>query len=253
MTNQALCRELGYTCQDLSGMGFAALHPPEVIANISGGIERQSRGEEDIGDDIPTLRKDGTIVYFDINATPFEFRDRKCLLAVFRNNSQKKAAEEKFRKVFEVSQDVILIFEEESGKFIDVNKAAEKLYGYFREEFLSLNIKDIRGETPGPLDLQDEMLVQGRMHISMCYHRKKNGENFPVEIFAGDFSLDGKTVLCEYIRDISERLTLEKEVRSKMKSLQVFHNVATGRELKMIELKKRIKELEKKLADNTDS
>ena len=42
------------------------------------------------------------------------------------------------------------------------------------------------------------------------------------------------------IRDITE----QKEAQKK---LEIFHDAAVGRELKMIELKKRIKELENKL------
>ena len=57
----------------------------------------------------------------------------------------------------------------------------------------------------------------------------------------------GKKAILEIFQDITERKKAEEKVRKRAKELERFHKVALGRELKMIELKKRIKELEAKL------
>jgi len=49
-------------------------------------------------------------------------------------------------------------------------------------------------------------------------------------------------------KDISQIKKTEKELKDKIHDLEVFRSVAVGRETKMIELKKRIKELEDKLS-----
>jgi len=51
------------------------------------------------------------------------------------------------------------------------------------------------------------------------------------------------------IRDITERKKMEEELQKKMHDLERFNKLAVGRELKMIELKKRIKELEARLGE----
>ena len=53
-----------------------------------------------------------------------------------------------------------------------------------------------------------------------------------------------------YVRsynDISERKNVENEVKLKMQEAEAFNKVAVGRELKMIELKKEINELNEEL------
>ena len=49
--------------------------------------------------------------------------------------------------------------------------------------------------------------------------------------------------------DITDRKTAEDEIKKRVKELEDFHEIAIGRELRMIELKERIKELERKLAE----
>jgi PAS domain S-box-containing protein len=53
-----------------------------------------------------------------------------------------KASENKFRSIFENSYDVIYIFNEE-GHIIDINKSAERLFGYSYEELSKMNIDNL--------------------------------------------------------------------------------------------------------------
>lgn len=49
------------------------------------------------------------------------------------------------------------------------------------------------------------------------------------------------------IKEISERKKLEEELKKKMETLEWFYKLTVGRELKMVELKKRIEDLEEKI------
>jgi hypothetical protein len=50
-----------------------------------------------------------------------------------------------------------------------------------------------------------------------------------------------------FIRDVSERKKAAYELENKMKQLEKYKNITIGRELRIIELKKQVKELEEKL------
>lgn len=61
---------------------------------------------------------------------------------------------------------------------------------------------------------------------------------------------EGEWLVAEINIDIAERKRMEKELESRVRDLEKFHKVAVDRELRMIELKQRIKELEARLAAN---
>jgi polyhydroxyalkanoate synthesis regulator phasin len=50
-----------------------------------------------------------------------------------------------------------------------------------------------------------------------------------------------------YFRDITERKKMEEEIRKRLQELEVFYKASVGREERIVELKKKIAELEEKL------
>jgi PAS domain S-box-containing protein len=126
---------------------------------------------------------------------------------------QLQESEEKFRQVVSTTTDAIMLFDVETRRFIEVNKACEELYGYSREEFLNLKQSDITAE-PRKTNESIEQTLKGKLFkIPIRYHRKKDGTVFPVEISAGTFELGGRRILCGVIRDITERLKAEEHIR----------------------------------------
>ena len=62
---------------------------------------------------------------------------------------------------------------------------------------------------------------------------------------------EGRTVKTYWInQDITDRRNIEQAMQTQLSQLQAFSKVSVGRELKMIELKKKIKELEERLGDS---
>ena len=64
---------------------------------------------------------------------------------------------------------------------------------------------------------QSEASIQETMagkldRVGLCYHRKKDGTIFPVEIAASSYVLEGRRVLCGVIRDITERRQAEQKL-----------------------------------------
>lgn len=112
---------------------------------------------------IPSV--DGLFVYLK-NIT-----ERKSVLKQLEDERQK------YNDLFNRSPVPQWVYEIVNFKFLDVNEAAIMHYGYSREEFLNMTIKDIRppDEIPAMLAICDK-LVPGYFSTSKVKHQKKNGE-----------------------------------------------------------------------------
>jgi PAS domain S-box-containing protein len=92
--NPAMCRMLGYTEEELRTMDVAAIHPKEDLQRVVAEFEAQARGDKTLAPDIPCLRKDGTIVYADINTVNITVDGRKCNAGFFRDITDRKKSEQ---------------------------------------------------------------------------------------------------------------------------------------------------------------
>ena len=57
-----------------------------------------------------------------------------------------RESEEKYRQLFENESDAVMIFDAETGQFEDANQATIELYGYSKDEFLTLKVEDISAD-----------------------------------------------------------------------------------------------------------
>ena len=99
----------------------------------------------------------------------------------------------------------IIWFTKPDGSFCDVNRAAIETYGYSREEFLKMNVRDVRhpstlSELPEQLETADE---DGVTFESL--HIRRDGTSFPVEVKANGTDFAGTRMIMAIVRDISER------------------------------------------------
>jgi PAS domain S-box-containing protein len=155
---------------------------------------------------------------------------------------------EKFQKIFELAPDPMYLIDIK-GSLVDGNKAAEEFIGYKREEFLGKNL--LKGLLP-PRDVPKvlKLVIQGILGKKMIKSvevalNRKDGSQVQVEISGAPVKFGNQIVLIGIARDITERKRVGNELRDKNEELEKFHKLAVGREVKMIELKDRIRELEK--------
>ena len=87
------------------------------------------------------------------------------------------------------------------------------------------------------------------LQLMKWFWKKKNGEEIDVEILDAPLYRGGKIVgSTAVLRDITDKRKTEDELKRRNEELERLNKIMTGRELKMIELKNRVKELEKKLS-----
>ncbi|MGD9239561.1 MAG: PAS domain S-box protein [Desulfobacterales bacterium] len=133
-----------------------------------------------------------------------------------------RESEEKYHQLFESESDAIVVVDAVTKRFEEVNRAAQLLYGYSREEFLALMLEDISAEQE-KTHAKLESIRNGEIVDSRAYHRyfkKKDGTVFPGELSLATFASMGRQKIIGSVRDITERHQKEKELRQTKQRLQ---------------------------------
>lgn len=127
-------------------------------------------------------------------------------------------SEKKYSDLFHLSPLPIFLYDLETLKFLDINKAALEQYGYSREEFLSMTLKEIRPKEDVSKLMEAVEMSRDResFHFEGVFrHLKKNGELIYVDIRSNIITRDGKKAEIALANDITERVahmgTIEKQ------------------------------------------
>ena len=114
------------------------------------------------------------------------------------------------------------VFDSDSLAFLDVNKAAVAKYGYSRDEFLSMSIRDIYLEED--MDrLMDKLdgAKSNEIRSAECRHRLKSGDIIDVEVESQEIAFDGMRITISAIRDNTKHSKAEKDIRKEQQSLEL--------------------------------
>ncbi|MBN1787437.1 MAG: PAS domain S-box protein [Sedimentisphaerales bacterium] len=147
--NPALCRMLGYSEEELKGLGVKDIHTKEDLNWVVSEFQALARRKKTLARDIPFLRKDRTIVYADISATKALIDGKECNIGFFRDVTERRKTEEEFKNIFDLSPDMIAVFNIE-GQLVKANLACQKILGFTQEELLELH----QGQLVHPEDME---------------------------------------------------------------------------------------------------
>lgn len=117
--------------------------------------------------------------------------------------------DEQYRMMFTTNPTPMWIYDSETLRFIAVNQAALSTYGYTREEFRNLTIRDIR-----PKDelkhlekaLEEIKENQGVSHTMGWKHLTKKGDILDVEIISHDMIFNGRKCRLVMAINMTEKL-----------------------------------------------
>jgi PAS domain S-box-containing protein len=131
------------------------------------------------------------------------------------NEIRLRENEEKYRQLFENELDAVMIFDAETLRFEDANRATLDLYRYPKEEFLTLTVTDISAEKE-KTQVAVKKVKRGELggkFVPLRYFRRKDGSIFPGEINAGNFISKGRKKIVGAVRDITERVNAQENLR----------------------------------------
>ena len=218
-------RVLGFTTAELTERPRVEFIHPEDREATAREVARLQHGEVTLAFENRYLCKDGSYKWLLWNAVSAS--DQHAIYAVARDITGRKRAEaelreseDRYRKLFELNPQPTWIYDRETLRFLAVNQAALRNYGYTHEEFLSMTIQEIRPPEEIPALLKSiATLHDGRREYGVWRHRRKDGTILPVEITSYSFLFAGRPADFVIAVDITERQRAEQERQKFTESL----------------------------------
>jgi PAS domain S-box-containing protein len=229
---------LGYSKEEILGTHIFRIHPAEVFGKIKDTFnEIATKGSGSVND-VSILRKDGKIIPVDITGSLIERDGTKVLQGFFRDITERKHAEgklreseEKFRKVFYTSPDVVSINRLEDGMYISINPGFTRIMGYTEE--------DIIGKTSIECNIWDNVEDRQRLIVGLkkdedvinleAAFRTKGGEIRYGLVSGSVIDLNGVPHILGIVRDITDRKRVEEVLReSEEKYRAIIENMQEG-------------------------
>src|SRR5882757_3299957 len=150
------------------------------------------------------------------------------------------ASEEKYKQIFYKNPYPTWIYDLDTLHIVEVNDAALEKYGFDKNEFLQLTMRDLHpmGEAEEFIDNMGSLVTIQSIERKFWHHTNKFGELMIVEITSHLIDYFGKMSMQVIINDVTERVRLEKELalQQKLKQQQITEVVLGAQERERFEL-----------------
>lgn len=215
-TNKRFAEMLGYSMEEMYQLhtwDWEANMPEEQIRKNFKDLLKIDKAFE-----TEHRRKDGSLYDVEISATGTYVNGSKAIICICQDITERKKTEKalresenKFRALVDQTPEALFLHDLD-GNIIEVNRANVELYGYNREEFYKLKVKDI---DPDSVKREDNKYFWNRLKGNKVIkfetkHRKKDGTFFPVNITISAIRLEDKKYILAIADDISEKRKVEE-------------------------------------------
>ena len=238
--NASMCKMLGYSEAELLSKSVKDIHPPEDLPFVTEQFEALAEGKFDVSEDVPVLRKDGSIFFATVGASKVDYDNRRCVVGFFRDSTERKKAEDALKKSedrFRSYFDQGLMGMAISGKdmrWTEVNDRFCEITGYSKEEILQRKITDLLH--PDDLDTFHRSyphLISGETGHYNAGRRyiRKDGKVIYLNIFAKGFRSEEGTVdhVLALLDDVTERKVAQEALaESAAKYRRLVETTDTG-------------------------
>lgn len=223
--NQAATEGYGYTNRELIGKKFSALFPAEREMEFE-SIRSRILFQEKLKP-MESVRKKKRGSYFKVSAMVSPILDPTGkvigLSSMEREIPDFSMAENKSQALLETAPDAMVIVNS-FGQIILVNAQTENLFGYTRSELLGKEVETLiparflNKHKPHRDGFFKSPKTRSMGHGLELYGRRKNGDEFPVEISLSPLKTEEGVFVSAAIRDTTESKKAEKKFRDLLES-----------------------------------
>lgn len=156
------------------------------------------------------------------SSRPILMEGRTCVVSTLRDITQERraeaalrASEEKFAKAFHHSPDAIIITEQASGRYVEINDGFCRLTGYTSEEVVGYTVHEfgILADATQRALLIQELEENGRVHHRELLGRNKNGDILTVDVSIDPITINETACLLLTARDIGELKSAQAQIQ----------------------------------------
>ncbi len=147
-----------------------------------------------------------------------------------RRTGEISASEYRYRTLFDANPLPAWVCDANTLRFLAVNDAAVARYGYSREEFLAMTLREIR--PPEDVEAMEEAIGRARSSgdqeaLNQTWnHRRKDGTLLRVQLSSHRVTFDGSDAIMAVIVDVTDRERADRAVRDSEERLQYIVNHA---------------------------
>ena len=208
--NEAAFKRLGYSKEELMRMNVNDIEAELDLPKI----REYSKIVKDNGEQIfQTTHKTNSGEKFpvEVHSNLIEYENRKAILSIAREITDRKEAQKGFEKLFNKLGDAIFVYRIDSdnyGEILEVNPKAVEQTGYTREELLDMNlVKDLA--VGSGKNFEQEYQEKGRVTFEQK-KKKKDGTEYWTETVGVPINYKGINAALSIQRNIQKRKQLEK-------------------------------------------
>jgi PAS domain S-box-containing protein len=188
--------------------------------------------------EVTALRRDGTEFPAELAITPTRMAGVTVFTAFLRDITERvraedirRQSEESFRLLFAGNPAAMWVYDVATLRFLEVNGAAIKHYGYSRDEFLRMRLTDIRPPEEVPrleafvAELTATTADSVPRQSGTWKHRLKDGRIRDVDVVADTIEFEGRRAAFVVVTDVTELRQTQASLAKFTARLEMLHEI----------------------------
>lgn len=220
--NDSAERLWGYTREEVIGQNVKMLVPQEIQANHDNYVNanRDTGHDKIVGTsrDVEIHRKDGTVIWGNLSLSKVEVNDDITYTAFVKDITEDKRNREIINQTLEQAIDAVITIDEHNNVTF-FNRAAEKLWGYTREEVIGQNVKmlvphEIQGNHDNYVNANrttGKDKIVGTSREVPVY--RKDGSMLYGNLSLSKVDLGNKILYTAFVKDVTEEVKQREKVK----------------------------------------
>jgi PAS domain S-box-containing protein len=219
--NKTVETRLGYSKEELIGQSILSIHPEEQRNEAARIMVEILNGKAEFCS-IPINTKDGRLIPVETRVNYGLWNGKPALFGVTKDITNLKLSEEKFSKIFSLNPTACGLSEIETGKYIEVNEAFYKLFGFTKEELIGHSSTELEII---PEETKKSILSEARNNQKVknveAELRAKNGNIIHAILFADNIKIQDINYRFTVVQDITQmKYTTEQLIQTKLEAEQ---------------------------------